>query len=99
MKPPHGLTACVFEIGGERLVVLSHPITNDAEGLTPAEQEVVDGALAGKSNRRIAVERGRSVRTVANQIASAFRKLGVASRSELAAITLRSSARDRRTDR
>jgi DNA-binding NarL/FixJ family response regulator len=99
MKPPDGLTASVFEIGGERLVVLGYPITHDASGLTRAEQDVVDGALAGKSNRRIAVERGRSARTVANQMASAFRKLGVASRSELAAVTSRSSARDPRIDR
>ena len=51
--------------------------------LTPAEADIVRAALRGASNAEIARGRGRSVRTVANQFASLFRKLRVGSRSEL----------------
>jgi DNA-binding CsgD family transcriptional regulator len=71
---------------GEDLVVLSYaqsaPVA--AESLTEAEREVVQGVLEGKTNREIAADRGRSPRTVTNQLASAFRKLAVGSRAELA---------------
>ena len=40
--------------------------------------------LDGKSNKAIAAARATSERTVANQLASIYRKLGVNSRSELA---------------
>jgi len=53
--------------------------------LTPAENDVVQGLLSGRSNAEIAARRRRSPRTVANQIASIYRKLGVASRFDLAA--------------
>jgi len=51
--------------------------------LTRAEADIVRAVLRGASNAEIAGVRGRSVRTVANQIASMFRKLNVGSRSEL----------------
>jgi DNA-binding CsgD family transcriptional regulator len=51
--------------------------------LTPAESEVIVHVLAGRTNAEIAAARGTSTRTVANQVASLFRKLGVASRLEL----------------
>lgn len=53
--------------------------------LTPAEHDVVQGLLSGRSNAEIAARRQRSPRTVANQIASIYRKLGVGSRFDLAA--------------
>jgi DNA-binding CsgD family transcriptional regulator len=53
--------------------------------LTEAERAVVSGVLRGLSNAQIAATRGASVRTVANQLASVFRKLGVRSRHELIA--------------
>jgi len=52
--------------------------------LSDAERAVVAELLRGQSNREIAARRGRSVRTIVNQIASAFDKLGVHSRRELA---------------
>lgn len=79
----------VFEVrfGGEDLVVVSLP--SDAEvcapALTRAEREVVRDVLAGCATTEIARIRGRSPRTVANQLASIYRKLGVSSRAELAA--------------
>lgn len=51
--------------------------------LSPAEADVVRAIIRGATNEQIAVERCRSIRTVANQVASAFRKLGVGSRGEL----------------
>jgi len=53
--------------------------------LTEAETDVLQRILAGRSNTEIAFERASSKRTVANQIATMFKKLGVRSRRELAA--------------
>ncbi len=54
--------------------------------LTPAERAVAALALAGLENAAIARARKSSVRTVANLLARCFRKLGVRSRTELAAL-------------
>jgi DNA-binding NarL/FixJ family response regulator len=54
--------------------------------LTSSEREVATMALAGLANRAIAEARSSSVRTVANLLARVFRKLGVRSRGELAAL-------------
>jgi DNA-binding CsgD family transcriptional regulator len=54
--------------------------------LTNAEREVARMAGAGMSNLAIARRRRTSVRTVANQIASVLRKLGIPSRAALATI-------------
>ena len=53
--------------------------------LTPAERSAVQRLCEGLSNREIARARRVSPRTIANQIASAFRKLEVGSRAELVA--------------
>jgi DNA-binding CsgD family transcriptional regulator len=69
-------------------LIVSYPIPPaDAGGrpLSATEQEIVAAVLQGASNRDIAQARGVSVHTVANQLRSACRKLGVAGRSELAA--------------
>jgi DNA-binding NarL/FixJ family response regulator len=78
----------VFDLalGGERLVVISIPAGEGqtVEGLTRAERAVARGVLSGWSNAEIARRRRSSPRTVANQLASIYRKLGVSSRAELA---------------
>ena len=53
--------------------------------LSPAEQAVVAEALRGSTNDEIALRRNASIRTVANQLRSAYSKLGVSGRGELAA--------------
>ncbi len=53
--------------------------------LTQAEREVALAAARGLSNAAIAAARGAAVRTIANQLAGIMKKLGVASRVELAA--------------
>jgi len=52
---------------------------------SPAECEVAIAIASGCSNAAIAKQRGTSIRTVENQIYGIFRKLGIGSRSELAA--------------
>lgn len=54
--------------------------------LTPAERQIAIFSLQGLSTTAIACVRGRSKSTVANQIAALYRKLGVNSRRELAAL-------------
>lgn len=76
-----------LQLGNEELMVLSVScVASRLDGLTPAEREVAALMLEGLSNRAIAKRRGASGRTVANQISSIFRKLGVTSRSELSAL-------------
>jgi DNA-binding CsgD family transcriptional regulator len=83
---PCDLRASRFSVGGDEYAVLEFRVAAAIPaGLTAAEREVAALAAAGLSNGDIARRRGRAPRTVANQLASVFRKLGVASRAELAA--------------
>jgi DNA-binding CsgD family transcriptional regulator len=74
---------------GRDLFVLSlpSPVARLPNILTSAERHVAGLVLDGLSNRSIAEMRGTSVRTVANQIASVFRKLNVTGRAELGDVT------------
>ena len=54
--------------------------------LSESEMEVARAVLAGRTNAEIAAARGRSVKTVANQLGSIYGKLGVRDRYELAAV-------------
>jgi DNA-binding NarL/FixJ family response regulator len=56
------------------------------DGLAQAEREVAGLAVLGLSNAEIGARRGTSLRTVANQLARVYRKLGVGSRAELAVV-------------
>jgi DNA-binding NarL/FixJ family response regulator len=55
----------------------------EREPLTAAERAIVDGVIATWSNARIAEARGVSLHTVANQLTSIYRKLGLRGRHEL----------------
>lgn len=87
---PAGLKASVFRVGRREFAVLEWASGGAVfpESLSPAERDVSTWLLAGCSNREIAWRRGTSPRTVANQLAQIFRKLGVQSRHELLAATL-----------
>ncbi len=77
-----------LESDNGELVILSFALPEGAPvSLTPAESEVIGHLLAGRTNAEIAALRRSSPRTVANQIASLFRKLSVRSRLELVAFT------------
>jgi DNA-binding CsgD family transcriptional regulator len=60
--------------------------------LAPSEWKVASLAIEGATYRDIARERGRSERTVANQLAAAFDKLGISGRAELRAMAVREAS-------
>lgn len=84
-----------FRIESEELVVVSLPLDTQTDDtrLTTSESQIVSAIRDGRSNAEIARMRGTSVRTVANQVAGLFRKLGVASRVELIAALHRPTGR------
>jgi DNA-binding NarL/FixJ family response regulator len=84
--------ASYFEHEGEQYVVLSRSLGRPVafESLTAAELAVAEGLLDGSSIRALARERGVSERTIANQTARVYRKLGVGSRHELVALVAQS---------
>jgi DNA-binding NarL/FixJ family response regulator len=81
---------------GDELLLIRVPseasLAERAERLTPSERAVVALAVAGSSNGSIAALRGSSRRTIANQLAAAYEKLGLSGRREL-----RAKLRDRST--
>jgi DNA-binding NarL/FixJ family response regulator len=91
LVPPPGLVVDTFELGDHRFAVLDWPVEprRPVATLTPAGREILELLLAGHSNAAIARRRRRSVRTVAHQVDSIFRRLGVRSRLELFALCSR----------
>ncbi len=80
----NGMSKLVFESRMQ-----SHGPTNS---LTEAECDVLQGVINGYSNQEIAFRRSTSTRTVANQLAVLYEKLGALTRNELAAKALRVAA-------
>jgi DNA-binding CsgD family transcriptional regulator len=76
-----------YELGGESLAVASTVLLDAGRmaEFSEAERDVALLLLQGATNREIASRRGVAERTVANQVQSLYRKVGVASRAELAA--------------
>jgi DNA-binding CsgD family transcriptional regulator len=87
----------------EERILLSLPVVPESVSdlveakLTQAETEVLGLVSRGLSNKAIAQARGASPRTVANQLASVYAKLGISGRRELRAYLsrLHASRRDR----
>jgi DNA-binding CsgD family transcriptional regulator len=75
--------ASPFQLGDDDYVVFVMP---SVEALTCAEEQVVRLIVEGRSNDEIARVRRTATRTVANQVAHIFRKLGVDRRAELVAL-------------
>jgi len=70
--------------GDGDLMVCSTDVGRSAGSpLTASEDEVTAMAARGMTNHQIARARGCAPRTVANQLASAYRKLGITARREL----------------
>jgi DNA-binding CsgD family transcriptional regulator len=67
----------------EKVVQLRRPECDLNGFLPPAEEAIVRLLAEGKSYREMASTRLTSVRTIANQVASVFRRLGVSGRPEL----------------
>lgn len=95
LDAPPGLEAYRARHGDAELLVLEWPIEagEPARALGEAEGEVLALALAGLSSASIAARRRRSRRTVENQLASIFAKVGVRGRLELFARFARPRAR------
>ena len=90
-KRTDGPQVTYFQVGGEEFAVLAVPAAPALpSSLSAAERAVVKLVIAGRSNAEIARARRVSVRTVANQVASILRKLGVGSRASLIAALARS---------
>jgi DNA-binding CsgD family transcriptional regulator len=76
-----------IDFGGAEVYVLSMPLEPELpESLSPSERDVIKLALKGVSNAEIAEARGSALQTVANQLRSAYEKIGVNSRGELASV-------------
>ncbi len=72
----------------EDCVVIGVPLSRPPSfaALTRSELEVAEGILAGLPLRELARTRDVSPRTVAHQVATVYKKLGVSSRYELVAL-------------
>ncbi|MCA9518387.1 MAG: helix-turn-helix transcriptional regulator, partial [Myxococcales bacterium] len=87
---PDGLAVSQLRLGDVELLVLHHPVAvapdSPLEQLTPRQREVALLALDGSSNADIARKCSVHARVVAKHLAAAYRRLGVGSRAELAAL-------------
>jgi DNA-binding CsgD family transcriptional regulator len=79
------LDRCDAELAACGLAVDRPAAPHDA-GLTPQEQAVTRLVCAGRSNREVAAELVISVKTVGYHLGNAYTKLGVSSRTQLAAL-------------
>lgn len=78
-------SARVHDLAGS-FVLFVVPLAPEGDtSLTPTELAVAKLAASGRSNRAAAKLRGSSAHTVANQLASVYRKLGISGRRELRA--------------
>ena len=77
---PRGRTERQFS---EQTITVPRPDSALVAWLAPAEHAVIDLLIQGHCYAEIARARETSIRTVANQVASGFRRLGVSGRAEL----------------
>jgi DNA-binding CsgD family transcriptional regulator len=91
---PTGVRISGLEPPFDDHVVISVPLSRPAvfAELTKSELEVAEGILAGRSMKELALSRKVSPRTIAQQVATIHRKLGVTTRHELVALVSRSRA-------
>jgi DNA-binding NarL/FixJ family response regulator len=80
-----GAEAFCVEAGESAVLRIERQEGVTPNALTSSERAIFLAILRGLSNAEIAARRNRSLRTVANQVAALFRKLGVSSRAELVA--------------
>jgi len=94
---PIGLETWRTRVGDSEYALFRFPLGKAERWscLTSRERTVASEILHGLSNAEIAGKLGVAPRTVANQIASIFRKLGVGSRAELSSLFVRSLQKKR----
>ena len=93
-EPDDDANAWRVPYGDEEIALVRIPsgvVGEHRQALTAAEEQIVDFVAQGMSNVAIARARGTSVRTVANQLASIYRKLDICSRHELLVLVSRGS--------
>jgi DNA-binding CsgD family transcriptional regulator len=83
--PPEASVAALETADATYFVIHWPQVERADAGLTAAENEVLALLERGHSNAAIAAARQVSTRTVANQVQSIFRKLGLRSRRDLLA--------------
>jgi len=83
--PPNASLSALETADGTYFVVHWPEVETADAGLTAAEREVLALLGRGHSNAAIAAARRVATRTVANQVQSIFRKLGLRSRRDLLA--------------
>ena len=94
VRVPPGLRGFRFRLGSDEFALLSFDLraanrhAARVDSLSPSQREIAKLAAQGWSNADIASARATSVRTVENQIAEVYRKLGLRSRRGLAALDL-----------
>lgn len=83
-----------FDVAGRHLKIVSIPRVESSlsSHLSPAEFEVTRLRAEGFSHAEIAARRKASRRTIANQVASASRKLGIAGRGNLMSYVSRANS-------
>jgi DNA-binding NarL/FixJ family response regulator len=101
-KAPLGFIAPVYQNDVRAWVVSAwRPDLDLPKSLSSAEQVVLRLLLEGRGHYEISRLRGTSTRTVANQLSTVFRKLGVSGRAQavdrLAALALSAAERKRET--
>lgn len=74
------------------MISVTLPGETFSDRISSAELEVVQLSIQGVSHLDVARARGTSIRTVANQLASAFTKLHVSGRGEVRALAIRELA-------
>jgi DNA-binding NarL/FixJ family response regulator len=84
-RPEPDVRITGFRHGEDELLVVSYPIRRPPAfaRLNRAELEVIEAVLEGTPQRLIAKRRNVAVRTVTNQLARAYKKLGVGSAREV----------------
>lgn len=80
---PTDLSVETFTCAGEELALFTWSAEAAPSSLPPGLAEVLALVSEGLTNAEIASRRRTSVRTVAHQVATLFRRFGVASRVEL----------------
>jgi len=83
---PRGRTERQFS---EQTITVPRPDSALVAWLAPAEHAVINLLIEGYCYAQIAQARETSIRTVANQVASGFRRLGVSGRAELLCMVAR----------
>lgn len=87
MEAPTELERLSLDDGAEVLLFSApNPDHSSLRSLTVAEREIALAAASGQDNRTIAARRGVSVATVGKQLASAYTKLCLRSRADLAGL-------------